>query len=669
MTDSETTTTLEGHQVGAGIEGSKAGVTGKVEYQYTNQTTEENRHETSNTTRNLNRSEVSQHFSKTQGQTIDSASLAMTARITNTGDVAFKVSELAPILVSVGVDGSKQTFDGFKQAGDGTNQPSLAPGQSAEIVYTIGDIGAVDGLALAEDSSSLVMSVGAVKLSQIGIDGFQADSGDFARYTDRIKANTAAVSLDLRPGKPTQTYLVSTSFRRDANGRPAGTTLCDALQMMLGRKVKLTKPQSIKFGKKRYVTPVLKALGNGAGGRVKQTRDQYFVLDATRAATKGKKVFAVPDVTLRGGQAARIVTFRDADEDGVESRDELAEGSDDKKPDTDGDGITDLDELTVIRDIKTQQPGDPAVRGDVAMLSIKRRTSPVSADTDGDGDGDAAEIAAGTDPEVVDTDGDGAREWRRHRSAGGRPDARVPLRRRLVASPTTRVARHSARVPGAQRSTEPTGRSPTSPERRTRPSRHCRATPASCWCARAGRRRRRRRTTRCRPAGWTPAHTRSSLARSSRQAGSMGNGKQRIQWLVGQPGGLIVELEEYDTVYAVNAVQSNCIGNDVACPAKTPFKLTLGGYSKQAAGQWLPVALVVWPGKSGDTLGTNVRLRIPGAAVVEGFAPDRAHGETNSCVMLFGARSGSCDGSQRFTGGERRRSGFRSIRSRSTGTH
>lgn len=495
------------------------------------------------------------------------------------------------------------------------------------------------------------MSVGAVKLSQIGIDGFQADSGDFARYTDRIKANTAAVSLDLRPGKPTQTYLVSTSFRRDANGRPAGTTLCDALQMMLGRKVKLTKPQSIKFGKKRYVTPVLKALGNGAGGRVKQTRDQYFVLDATRAATKGKKVFAVPDVTLRGGQAARIVTRRDADGDGVESRDELAEGSNDKKPDTDGDGITDLDELTVIRDIKTQQPGDPAVRGDVAMLSIKRRTSPVSADTDGDGDGDAAEIAAGTDPEVVDTDGDGARD-------GGDT---APL----AVGPMLEY-----RFDGDSWLTDNQGGTPLGPRAgcaafnrpdwaiadfagtpdaaiKTLPGDACKLLVRPSWA-----------TTASTPDDPLPSRGLDSgaytiLARTFvAPSGSMGNGKQRIQWLVGQPGGLIVELEEYDTVYAVNAVQSNCIGNDVACPAKTPFKLTLGGYSKQAAGQWLPVALVVWPGKSGDALGTNVRLLIPGAAVVEGFAPDRAHGETNSCVVLFGARSGSCDASQRFTGGD-----------------
>ncbi len=103
------------------------------------------------------------------------------------------------------------------------------------------------------------------------------------------------------------------------------------------------------------------------------------------------------------------------------------------------------------------------------------------------------------------------------------------------------------------------------------------------------------------------APTRSLPTRTSRPAGSVGANKQRIQWLVGQPGGLIVELEEHDTVYAINVVQSNCIGNEVACPAKAPFKLTLGGYGTQPNGQWLPLSLVVWPGKSGDTLGTNVR--------------------------------------------------------------
>lgn len=51
--------------------------------------------------------------------------------------------------------------------------------------------------------------------------------------------------------------------------------------------------------------------------------------------------------------------------------------------DTDGDGLTDLQEL------------------------LQFGTNPFSADTDGDGIPDGAEIDAGTDPLVADTDGDG----------------------------------------------------------------------------------------------------------------------------------------------------------------------------------------------------------------------------------------------------------------------
>lgn len=656
VTDSETTTTLEGHQVGAGVEGSKAGVTGKVEYQYTNQTTEEERRETSNTTRNLNRSEVSQHFSKTQAQTIDSASLAMTARIRNRGNVAFKVTELAPILVSVGVDGSRQTFDGFKQAGDGDNQPSLAPGETAEIVYTIGDIGAVDAIALAQDASSLRMSVGAVKLSQIGIDGFQADSGDFARYADRIKANTAAVSLDLRAGRLSQTHLVSTSFRRDRNGRPAGTTLCDALQLMLGRKLKLSKRQPVKFGNKKVKTRVLTRLTDGAGGAVKVDRAQYFVLDVTPAAVRRKKVFAVPDVVLRGGQAARIATFRDADSDGVEAREERAAGSDDAKKDTDGDGLSDFDELTVVRTVTTEQPGDPAVRGDIESVTVKRRTSPLAADTDGDGATDTAEVTAGTDPELVDTDGDGARDpsaiggdtaplamgpmfeyrfdgegWLQDTQGG------LPLGPRPGCSPFDRAAWTFANRSGTPDTAV-----------KTIPGDSCNLLVRSSWATPAFS-----EDAPASPRGLdSGAYTVMGWVYTA-PAGSVGAGKQRIQWMVGQPGGLIVELEERNTDHQYNVVQSNCTGNEVSCQAKSPVKITLGPpYNTHAGGQWSSFALIVWPGKSGDTLGTNIRLRINELGVAETFVPSREHGQTNGCVVIFGARSGSCDGADRFTGGD-----------------
>ena len=358
----------------------------------------------------------------------------------------------------------------------------------------------------------------------------------------------------------------------------------------------------------------------------------------------------MPDVTLRGGQAARIVTYRDEDGDGVELRDERAEGSNDKKADTDGDGISDFDELTLVRDIKTQRPGDPAVRGEVTSLTVKRRTSPVSADTDGDGSGDAAEIAAGTDPEVVDTDDDGARDGgdTAPLTVGPMIEYHFEGDSWLLDSQGGAALGPRAGCAAFNRPDWAIADRSGAPDRaiKTRPGDACSLLVRPSWA-----------TPVSTPDDPLPPRGLDSGAYTIlawayvAPSGSIGGNKQRIQWLVGQPGGLIVELEEYDTVFAINVVQSNCLGNDVTCPAKAPFKLTLGGYSKQPAGQWLPIGLVVWPGKSGDTLGTNVRLLLAGITT-ESFAPDRAHGQTNGCVVLLGARSGSCDGSTRFTGGD-----------------
>ncbi len=67
----------------------------------------------------------------------------------------------------------------------------------------------------------------------------------------------------------------------------------------------------------------------------------------------------------------------DLDRDGLNARDEYLAGTDPRNPDTDGDGISDGDEVR-------------GVRGFV--------TNPLLADTDGDGIRDATEIATGSDP-------------------------------------------------------------------------------------------------------------------------------------------------------------------------------------------------------------------------------------------------------------------------------
>ena len=70
-------------------------------------------------------------------------------------------------------------------------------------------------------------------------------------------------------------------------------------------------------------------------------------------------------------------------EDGLTIKYTIGAGSDPASPDTDGDGLSDSDEVLACR------------------------TNPLVADTDGDGLCDGEEVRTGTDPLVADTDGDG----------------------------------------------------------------------------------------------------------------------------------------------------------------------------------------------------------------------------------------------------------------------
>ncbi|MCH8569696.1 MAG: OmpA family protein [Balneolales bacterium] len=98
----------------------------------------------------------------------------------------------------------------------------------------------------------------------------------------------------------------------------------------------------------------------------------------------------------------------DTDGDGLSDYDEIfVYGTDPLNPDTDGDGLSDYDEIFVYG----TDPLNPDTDGD--GLSdydeiYKYRTDPLNPDTDGDGLNDYEELYVyGTDPLNPDTDGDG----------------------------------------------------------------------------------------------------------------------------------------------------------------------------------------------------------------------------------------------------------------------
>jgi hypothetical protein len=96
----------------------------------------------------------------------------------------------------------------------------------------------------------------------------------------------------------------------------------------------------------------------------------------------------------------------DTDGDGLTDADELRRGSDPNSTDSDGDGLEDGDEVYVHRTDPADADTDGDGLSDGAEVNT-HGTDPTRADTDGDGVMDGAELTLGTGPLAFDSDQDG----------------------------------------------------------------------------------------------------------------------------------------------------------------------------------------------------------------------------------------------------------------------
>jgi hypothetical protein len=99
----------------------------------------------------------------------------------------------------------------------------------------------------------------------------------------------------------------------------------------------------------------------------------------------------------------------DSDADGLTNDREVALGTDPLKPDTDGDKLSDREEVETrqTNPLDADTDDDGLQDGDEVQT---HQTDPRNPDMDGDGRSDGIEIAGGSDPRNPDTDGDGLRD-------------------------------------------------------------------------------------------------------------------------------------------------------------------------------------------------------------------------------------------------------------------
>ena len=147
----------------------------------------------------------------------------------------------------------------------------------------------------------------------------------------------------------------------------------------------------------------------------------------TKGTTSGVVLVTYPDTTTDEVTVPITVTessspvdpsTKDTDGDGLTDKEEVEKGTDPTKADTDGDGVTDKEEVDKGTDPKDpnskpeSKPEDPSTKdtdgdGLTDKEEVEKGTDPTKADTDGDGLTDKEEVEKGTDPTKADTDGDG----------------------------------------------------------------------------------------------------------------------------------------------------------------------------------------------------------------------------------------------------------------------
>lgn len=110
--------------------------------------------------------------------------------------------------------------------------------------------------------------------------------------------------------------------------------------------------------------------------------------------------------TITGGIAFHLLGDRDKDNDGLEDAEERRIGSREDRADSDGDGMSDYEEVRLHGSDPTKTDTDGDNLTDFEEVTYFH-SSPVKVDTDGDGVTDEIEVSRGSNPRSPDSDNDG----------------------------------------------------------------------------------------------------------------------------------------------------------------------------------------------------------------------------------------------------------------------
>ena len=328
-------------------------------------------------------------------RTVSGAEMQLDVTVHNEGDIAFSISNLEitalqqdrfdrSVLRPVATLRSTSSSDSF-------NLGPFVPERGPFIFETRGVFP-----SLVED---LLRSPRGLIFKVANFDIEDELGRNFAFASQQVNDRTAGITIDFGNGE-VETYRVATASTFE-NGRPVGITMATALEGILG--LEWSGPASDEEAS--YETQVISEVADSSVERLVRVRaigndptESRMWVVITNANISADTDFR--SIILHGGDNFSLAYVQDQDDDGLFAREEFLHGSSDTLEDTDGDSLSDADEVREGWDV------------DVVGSDVERvYPDPTLADSDGDGLSDLEEHVAGTNPRRRDSDGDGINDF------------------------------------------------------------------------------------------------------------------------------------------------------------------------------------------------------------------------------------------------------------------
>lgn len=346
----------------------------------------------------------------------------ITVKISNAGHIAFTLNNLT-LSATKAADGQHPFQPLATLTYPGTFQQSLSGGAFVEnLIFENTNLTLQDTRTMLTAARSMTVKPALLELTN-------ASGGAFAYTQEGVDARTAKILIDYGPYAETELYQVAVNRNTANPGRPLDEILSTILQIPYtessGLDTVRALPASAANTSARWIVTKRSNLGQG---------DVETLYD-TKVAP-----YSVANITANAGDEILLVYLEDADQDGLGYREEIVNGTDPELSDTDGDGVSDYDE---VRDGWTVTAINQI---DANRYPAKVFSSPIYADYDGDLVSDAQEKSRGLDPYNADTDGDGINDNVDNDIAG------APLSNSLIVE---RIDLTTVRVSGSVSSSSP----------------------------------------------------------------------------------------------------------------------------------------------------------------------------------------------------------------------